>query len=382
MVKESNGSSFGGWSTGVVLNISGSGLNVTGSGLNVTAYPFRVRGRGTVLIVIVITDGYSAEAMEDNLAVLFLQKRYRGYKARRLISEQRKQLEYQEIHLAAFVIQRSFRKWRAYISTPHPTVFDIYSTPSNATKKGESKTQYWQRIKAGKGTFQDKVILWRNIIDIRRDNPKISSELCLHAIFEADGNLSKAQIHLLSMEFVADHELKQLTSEQQDFFMPYTSTLTRRSGTNNKASRNLYSSLNEANITITPHHIGLRKSFFYRKQGNRNPTPGYLKQYENLRRQGQLDPMKSPSRGSVFRSPPKGIRSPSASSSRSRMSRAADGRNLLEKPVTLSSDGRGASPGGPLQSLDEEPGHQQMPSPVNDAAIGVFAFMNSDFPSS
>ena len=237
----------------------------------------------------------------EGTAVLLIQKSYRGHLTRRRLSDQRKQLEYQEIHLAAFKIQRAFRIWRAYISTPHPTVFDIYCNQSNAPKKSESKVQYWQRIKAGRGTFQDKVVLWRNIIDIRRDNPTASSELCLHAIFEGDGNLSKAQIHLLSTEFVADHESKRLTPEQQDFFMPYTTNLTRK--TNNKVSRNLYSSLNEANITITPHHIGLRKSFFYRRQGHRNPTPGYLKQYENLRRQGQLDPVKSPSQRPPYRSP-------------------------------------------------------------------------------
>ena len=256
--------------------------------------------------------------MDDNPAVLFLQKRYRGIRDRRFVHTLRNdRADSPILRKAAIAIQRAFRCWRAYMSRSHRSVFDIPSAHSKAPRKDESKVQYWHRIKTGRGTFQDKVILWRNIIDIRRDNPKASSELCLHAIFKADGSLSKAQIFLLSTDFIADHELKRLTPEQQDFFMPCTFTGTRK--TNNKAMRNLYSSLNEANTLSSPHHIGLRKSFYYRRQGNRNPTPDYLRQYESIRKQSQLDPIATPSLRSLSTSPPKRIQSAAGANRRKGM---------------------------------------------------------------
>lgn len=208
---------------------------------------------------------------ERNAAVLKVQKSFRGYKVREYIANE----AHYRLLDAVVAIQRAFRNWKIYINS------FINTTTKKINKirvnKDESKDAYWQRIKIGQASHEDKIHLWKLVIELRRQNLYASSDMCLHALHAADGSLSKAQAYLGSQSFITDHETKLLSLEKKQFFMPeiFPQKETKKKGS--KAVNQLYASIHTAQEKASPVYLGLVKSYFYRRPRFRNPTPSYLR---------------------------------------------------------------------------------------------------------
>jgi hypothetical protein len=68
-------------------------------------------------------------------------------------------------------------------------------------KKLESGGRPLQTILAGAGSFNEKIMIWRNVVELRRSFRDVSPEVCLKALLNANGDMSRALAQLGSKDF-------------------------------------------------------------------------------------------------------------------------------------------------------------------------------------
>ncbi len=76
-------------------------------------------------------------------------------------------------------------------------------TKSQKFKNREPKRdEVWQRILDSEATFDDKMGVWRMVIELRRGYRHYSTDICTKALIQANGNISKATTLLGTSDFV------------------------------------------------------------------------------------------------------------------------------------------------------------------------------------
>ena len=116
-------------------------------------------------------------------------------------------------------IQRAFRTWRAYLPFLHHR--SSKQSSSSCLSPTLDPKDYWNRMKSpsfSTSSSEDMFLLWRSVIELRRNHISASTDTCLQVLFKVDGNLSKAQLLLNNPQTVLEFERTPLTAAQRDFF--------------------------------------------------------------------------------------------------------------------------------------------------------------------
>ena len=125
---------------------------------------------------------------------------------------------------AVLRIQRAFRMWRAYLPfLHHRSSKKSSSSSSSCLSPLLDPKDYWNRMKSSSfstSSSDDMFLLWRSVIELRRNHSSASTDTCLQVLFQVDGNLSKAQLLLNNPQTVLEFERTPLTAAQRDFFTP------------------------------------------------------------------------------------------------------------------------------------------------------------------
>lgn len=134
----------------------------------------------------------------------FCQSSVRGRKAREQVQLKR----WEKANMAAFKIQSAFRKWRLL-------EFSKIKISWGNKKVDPVSHRPWATVCSGAATYEEKVDLWRNVIELRRSCKEASPEVCLKALINTQGDYNKAVILLGSKDFLFFAENKTSLSEEQ-----------------------------------------------------------------------------------------------------------------------------------------------------------------------
>ena len=144
---------------------------------------------------------------------LCLQAKYRGYKTREMVWKMRILF----IIRAAKVIQHAYRLWKLNRMT-FPTSYRLKSRAPPAPPTSLA----WESLPFGRGTYGERIALWRAVIELRRAHPHFCTDVCLRALILAEGNLQRALIIIANPEFhLSAQSGLDLSFEQRCLFLPF-----------------------------------------------------------------------------------------------------------------------------------------------------------------
>lgn len=119
-----------------------------------------------------------------------LQSACRGIRARSNTLIKR----WERANIAAYKIQTEYRRWKLFQF--------IRKKGQKETRSSLSNDDCWAKVLTNQASFSDKMHVWRNVIELRRGRPNLSTKICLKAMFQSHGNLVKASILLANQDFV------------------------------------------------------------------------------------------------------------------------------------------------------------------------------------
>jgi hypothetical protein len=92
------------------------------------------------------------------------------------------------------------------------------------TKKAIDKSSgNWEKVLNNKGSNSEKMIIWRNVIELRRAFREYSTEMCLKALSKTNGDLTKAIPLLGSKDFAFQAQYgPPIPEEMKDSLNPYS----------------------------------------------------------------------------------------------------------------------------------------------------------------
>lgn len=126
--------------------------------------------------------------------------------------------------LAAMKIQRSYRKWRVWVSYHQKRLGQCHDIGqrSPTSKHFHSLQSCFHEVISEKASFEQKMTVWRGVIDLRRLNLSCSSDIVIKALIEAEGEFNRANAFLSSKEFLRKHSAD-LPSRIRILFLPLIS---------------------------------------------------------------------------------------------------------------------------------------------------------------
>lgn len=104
---------------------------------------------------------------------------------------------WERYNLAAYKIQRLYRTWKIIQFTRNKNRNNLL----HVSKKSMNPSKCWGNVMENKGTHAEKMAIWRNVVELRRAHRQSSTELCIKALIQTQGELSKAITLLGSSEF-------------------------------------------------------------------------------------------------------------------------------------------------------------------------------------
>ena len=115
-------------------------------------------------------------------------------------------------------LQKAFRTWKMLQFTR--------KRYKRVTKKKLDKSSgNWEKVLSNQGTHAEKMIIWRNVIELRRGFPEYTSEMCLKALITTNGDLTKAVPLLGSLDFAYQAQYGPPIAEDiKESINPYTKT--------------------------------------------------------------------------------------------------------------------------------------------------------------
>jgi hypothetical protein len=124
----------------------------------------------------------------SSLIAVHCQRLYRGWRARMWIVAAR----YMQLIAYVTLIQRCYRRYRLGIYLRPKRSIDVLS---------DSHLENWDAVATGNGTFEERMFVWRKVLELRRAYPKFSTELCLRALLVTEGDLQRALVIIAYPEF-------------------------------------------------------------------------------------------------------------------------------------------------------------------------------------
>ena len=148
---------------------------------------------------------------------------------------------WEKLNLCALKIQRIYRSWRIlqYTKIRNKNKFKFNNNNNNnnnnltirGTKriKNDLNNNSYLNVINNKGNHSEKMFVWRQIIELRRGYRHSSTELCIKALIQSNGDVSKAMTLLGSSEFSYQaHFGPPLEEDVKESLNPYHKTSTLR----------------------------------------------------------------------------------------------------------------------------------------------------------
>ena len=128
--------------------------------------------------------------------------------------------------LAAMKIQQVYRNWRIWRR--------YYLNKINCNRKSSSSSQMFSRtlqplnicfecVVSRKAHIEQKMVVWRAVLDLRRLHSKLSVDILIKALIEAEGEFNRANILLGSKEFRSKNAAE-LPVIVRNLFLPLSSS--------------------------------------------------------------------------------------------------------------------------------------------------------------
>jgi len=145
---------------------------------------------------------------------------YRGYLARREIQYYR----WYRYNKAATTIQNTYRTWKNFnrLHMIDARIHRLRMFHSSMVRSTDCMKSF-QRVMSGHGDYEDKMVLWRLAIDLRRAHPSHTTDNCIKAILESKGDVNRA-ITLLGLPAFAARHFDDLPKKFKTMFLPTIST--------------------------------------------------------------------------------------------------------------------------------------------------------------
>ena len=89
-------------------------------------------------------------------------------------------------------IQRCYRKFK---------MFQFARMRRNHTLKDDTITGNWKEVISGHGTFEERMVMWRAVIELRRAHPSFNTDMCIRALTLAGGDTTRAMVLIGYPEF-------------------------------------------------------------------------------------------------------------------------------------------------------------------------------------
>ena len=145
----------------------------------------------------------------------------------------------------------------------------------------EGPKDSWRHILDGSANFEDKMAVWRNVIELRRCHRELSTDVCLKALVETHGELSRAIPLLGSKDFTIQADYRaELGVDFRNLLNPYIDNTTIKGDTLKaekfrklRAHRHLQESLMSSSTATVPSALNLERvvlKSYYVKSGFNN----------------------------------------------------------------------------------------------------------------
>ncbi len=143
----------------------------------------------------------------DKLAIE-IQRLFRGMKTRMKV----RALRFDSLNDKVRRIQRCYRKWR---------MFQFYRMRRSHILSDDTVTGNWKEVITGHGSFDERMVVWRSIIEMRRAYPQFDTELCLRALTLGEGDLQRGNIVIGYPDFYMRYQsAPSIPKYQRDCFLP------------------------------------------------------------------------------------------------------------------------------------------------------------------
>jgi hypothetical protein len=136
------------------------------------------------------------ELNELQLAIL-CQRYFRGKIGRESFLLRR----WEKYNLAAYRIQIAFRLYKLQMNQRRVKNKKNKIRTGSLGSKSINPLKSWNSVMDNKATHEEKMAVWRNVIELRRAHRHSSTELCIKALVQSQGELQKAITLLGSSEF-------------------------------------------------------------------------------------------------------------------------------------------------------------------------------------
>lgn len=155
----------------------------------------------------------------------------------RLGREEYQLKKWEKLNLSALKIQIKYRKWKMLQYTKkrnenkllNININKLNNLNINKKIKNNLYLNSWNNVMNNKGNHNEKMFIWRQIIELRRGYRHSSTELCIKALIQGNGDVSKAITLLGSSEFsFQSHFGPPLEEDIKESLNPYRKTSTLR----------------------------------------------------------------------------------------------------------------------------------------------------------
>lgn len=133
-----------------------------------------------------------------------LQKLTRGKLARK----QAKLLQWIQYNSAAFTIQTYYRRWYAlkhFYYRYGRCLRDRSSKNNKVSLPASNVRESFNKIVSSKSTYEDKMLIWRMVVELRRGHNFQTTDTCVKAVLESQADMKQATVLMGIPEFCIRH---------------------------------------------------------------------------------------------------------------------------------------------------------------------------------
>lgn len=167
-----------------------------------------------------ITDSELLQA--GTFITTYLGKWFRGSRDREYV----RNILFRQYSIAACIIQRSYRLFK--VKLLYKILFSRHRNSAiirrnHSLKSSIIPTVSFQKIISGIGTIEDKLVIWRLAIDLRRAFPFQSIDTCLKAVLDAQGDFQRATVCAGTPNYASKH-FTEFPVDLRELFLPLVLT--------------------------------------------------------------------------------------------------------------------------------------------------------------
>lgn len=169
--------------------------------------------------------------MNSHQSALKIQKTYRAWIDRLKV----KLKLWKRYHHAAFIIQKSYHKWKSIISFERVSTVINKNNASDVKKRNKKVTLHSiiNNVMYRKASYQELITIWKAAIELRRAHNFHKTDILLKSLANSNCDLARSLVLLGNEEFSLKND-KALTKNIRMEFLPTDQNIKRPSLTHHK----------------------------------------------------------------------------------------------------------------------------------------------------